>query len=171
MSVNDLFQGIPSTPPQKSFKFIKWHSPNLGRVKFNFDGSCQQNSAAEGYILRDWRGTVLLVGAANYDNTSIIMAECQPLRDGVQAAIKADYRMLDIEGDNMIIIGAVQGKTETPWQICNVIQDIQVLLSQKGNVSIHHIYKEANMTADWLSKFGHSITGVLANTECFHNDL
>ena len=69
--------------------------------------------------------------------------------------------------DNMIIIGALQGKTKTPWQICNVIWYIQVLLRHEDNVSIHHIYREANMAADWLSKFGHSITGMLANTKCF----
>jgi len=31
---------------------------------------------------------------------------------------------MDIAGDNMIVIGALQGETETPWQIRNVIQDI-----------------------------------------------
>ena len=79
--------------------------------------------------------------------------------------------MMDIKGDNMIIIQALQGKTETPWQICNVIRDIQVLLGHEGNVSIHHIYREANMAVDWLSKFGHSITGMPANTECFYNNI
>ena len=78
---------------------------------------------------------------------------------------------MDIEGDNMIVIGALQGKTKRPRQIRNVIQDIQVLLRHEGSVMIQDIYQEANMTADWLSKFRHSITVTLANTECFHNEL
>ena len=45
------------------------------------------------------------------------MAEGRALRDGIQATVAAGYKMLDIEGDNLIVIGALEGKTETPWQI------------------------------------------------------
>jgi len=58
-----------------------------------------------------------MVGAANYGNASIIIAEGRALRDGIQATVAAGYKMLDIEGDNLIVIGALEGKTETPWQI------------------------------------------------------
>jgi len=54
---------------------------------------------------------ILMVGAANYGNTSVIIAEGWALRDGLQAAIEAGYTMLDIEGDNFIVIGALQGLT------------------------------------------------------------
>ena len=70
----------------------------------------------------------MLVGTTNYGNTSVIMAEGRALRDGVQAAKAAGYWLVDIEVDNMIVIGALKGKTVTPWQIRNVIQDIQILL-------------------------------------------
>jgi len=78
---------------------------------------------------------------------------------------------LDIEGDNLIIIGALKREIEIPWQIQNVIKDIHVMISQAGQVKIRHIYREANMAANWLSKYGHSITGKLEATECFNIDL
>ena len=83
-----------------------------------------------------------MVGAANYGNATIIMAEGRTLKDGIQAAIAVGYRMLDIEGDNLIVIEALQRMTEIPWQIRNVIKD-EVILSQDV-----HIYREANITVD-----------------------
>jgi len=52
LSVDDISQGLSFTP-LKIYKFIRWHSPNFGRV-LNFDDSLQINSAAGRYILRDW---------------------------------------------------------------------------------------------------------------------
>jgi len=72
-------------------------------VKLNFDGSLQNNSAAGGYIIRDWRA-VLKLRATYYDNTSIIMAEGRAIRYGIQGAITARYRKLDIKGDNLILL-------------------------------------------------------------------
>jgi len=44
-------------------------------IKLNFDGSPQNTSAVGGFILRDWRGAALMIGAANYGTTSIIVTE------------------------------------------------------------------------------------------------
>jgi len=55
---------------------------------------------------------------------------------------------LDIEGDNLSIIQAVQGKNIVPWQLQNVMLDIQTWISQCAIVKVKHIYREANMAAD-----------------------
>ena len=52
LSVDNFLQESSSTPT-KNYKFVRWQSPNPGRVKLNFDSSLQNNSIAEGYILRD----------------------------------------------------------------------------------------------------------------------
>ena len=70
-----------------------------------------------------------MVGAANYGNASIIIAEGRALRDGMQAVVAAEYKNLDIEGNNLIIIGALKRKIEIPWQIRNIIKDIHVMIS------------------------------------------
>ena len=67
---------------------------------------------AGGYVLRDWTGKVLKVGAANYGHTSILVAEARALKDGVSAAIQTGYRNLLIEGDNTIVIQALTGKIQ-----------------------------------------------------------
>jgi len=127
MSVDTFLQGH-STIPVKTPFFVRWEPPFPGRVKLNFDGSLQNGSAAGGYVLRDWRGMVLLVGATSFGRTSIVMAEGRALRDGLQAAINGGYRNLEIEGDNMLIIQAIQNQTQIPWQVHNIILEIRELL-------------------------------------------
>jgi len=89
MSVDNFFQGN-SSAPIKNYKFIRKQSPNSERVKLNFDGSLQNNLAAGGYILRDWRGAILMVGAANYGTALIIMVEGRALRDEIQKQLRRD---------------------------------------------------------------------------------
>ena len=57
----------------------------------------------------------MAVGASNYGNTSIIMAESRALRDGLQAALRFGFHRLDIKGDNSVVIGALKRETEVPW--------------------------------------------------------
>ena len=64
------------------------------------------------------------MGASNYGNTSVIMAESRALQDGLQAALKSGFHRLLIEGDNSIVIGAFKKELEVPWRIKTVVQDI-----------------------------------------------
>ena len=81
-----------------------------------------------------------MVGATNYCNASIIMVEERALRDGMQVVVATRYKNLDIERDNLIVIGALKGQTEISWQIRNVIKYIHVIISQASQVKIRHIY-------------------------------
>uniref|UniRef100_A0A7C8ZNI5 RNase H type-1 domain-containing protein n=1 Tax=Opuntia streptacantha TaxID=393608 RepID=A0A7C8ZNI5_OPUST len=117
-------------------------------------------------ILRDWRGDIIAMGASNYSTASAVMAESRSLRDGLQAALRIGVSQLQVEGDNMVVIGAFNNKIQVPWQIKNIIQDIHLLVQQIRQVWVSHIYREANMAKDWLSRFGHSFTGSWSATKC-----
>jgi len=69
--------------------------------------------------------------------------------------MQACYKMICVERDHLIVIQALKGLHHVPWQIMNIIQDIQTWINQRLMVTINHIFREANITADWLSKFGH----------------
>ena len=133
MSVDEFFQGSFFTPTHK-LHFIRWHPSTPGTTKLNFDGSLQGKSAAGGYILRDWRGEILLLGAANYGHTSVVMAESRALRDGLQAALERGYSRLDIEEDSSVVIGGSKKEIEVSWRIKNVIHDIQTLTQNAEHV-------------------------------------
>ena len=77
----------------------------------------------------------------------------------MQAAIATGYRRVHIEGDNLVVIEALKGISATPWQLKHIIQDIQEMLNQVELTTINHIFREANIAADWLFNYGHSISG------------
>ena len=159
LSMDDYFTRAPSTSYPAESIFVRWFPPQPGIVKLNFDGSCLNSVAAGEFILRDWTGKILKVGAANYGWASILVAEARTLKDGVLLAIDQEgFSKISIEGDNLIVIQSLKGECQGPWQIAHIIQDVNASLTQASIVSINHIFREANMATDWLSKFGYSIT-------------
>ena len=140
--------------------------PDPEVVKLNFDDSNNHYSATRGFILRDWTGKVIKLGTTNYGQSLSLVAEARALKDGLCMAIQTGYSTKCVEGDNLIVIQASKGLQQVPWQIKNIIQDIQMLVQQIGQVRVSHIYREANMAADWLSRFGHSFTGSWSATTC-----
>ena len=142
-------------------------TPQPGVVKINFDGSYVNSFATGVFLLRDWMGKVLKVGAANYGHASSLVAEARALKNGVCLAIQAGHTNIDIEGDSLIVIQALKGKFHIPWQIANIIEDLHSWFQQGIPVTITHIFREANMAADWLSKFAHSLTDKFITDLCF----
>ena len=69
------------------------------------------------------------------------------------------------------MIQAVQGLSGVPWVISTLIEDVCTWIRQMPQVHIHHIYREANMAADWLSKFGHTITDCFSSDTCSFSEL
>ena len=171
MSVDISIQGSSSTPAINHIQFIRWQPPTPGLIKLNFDGSLQGTSAAGGFIIRDWKGEILALGADHYGHTSVILAESRALRDGLETALNAGFCRLIVEGDNSLVIAAFNKEREVPWRIKTVIQDIQVLAQRAQFIQVTHIYREANMAADWLSKLGHSIPKTWRSNRCSHPQL
>ena len=89
----------------------------------------QNNSAAGGYIIRDWHGQIIRVGITYYGKASIIMGEARALRDHVKEALASGYTKITIEGDNLVIINTVRGTTSSTWQITNDIEEMRFWLS------------------------------------------
>jgi len=59
-----------------------------------------------------------------------------------------------VEGDNWIVIQAVQKQIPSLWQIASIIEDIRNMISKCESVSFTHIYREGNLAADWMAKYG-----------------
>ena len=78
-------------------------------------------------------------------------------------------RSLHIEGDNLVVIETLKRNSTTPWQIKHIMQDVHDMLNQVEQAIINYIYRKANMAADWLFKYGHSISGNILATECWNS--
>ena len=94
----------------------------------------------------------------NYSHTSSLAAEARALKDGLRMAIQAGDNTIRIRGDKLIIIQAFKGLHQVPWQIKNIIHDVHTWINQGLRVTFNHVFREANMAGNWLSKFGYMIT-------------
>ncbi|ONI28918.1 hypothetical protein PRUPE_1G168800 [Prunus persica] len=130
----------------------------------NFDGSVRNNVAASGFVIRDSDGHVLLAGAKNIGDNTISMAECMALRDGLAYAIHRGWQNILVEGDSKLIIDCVKQEADPPWRLKVGVEigdldlrDIKLLSSFCGDLSLNHIYSEANFTADAVANLGHGL--------------
>jgi len=51
------------------------------------------------------------------------------------------------------------------------MKEVHKMLRQACHIEIRHIYREANMAEDWLSKYRYAITGSRSTTECFSMEI
>ncbi|XP_021743461.1 uncharacterized protein LOC110709551 [Chenopodium quinoa] len=85
-------------------------APPLTSFKLNFDGSVKNNSAAAGVIIRDSDGTPITTQAFNLGTTNAIVAEAFGLHKGIILALQQGIQNLQIEGDNLLVVNAVNEK-------------------------------------------------------------
>ena len=100
------------------------------------------------------RTRFLQAGTRFLEGAPILVAEATAMRDGIQAALATGCRNLIVEGDNKIVIQAIQGQIHIPWQIQTLIRDIHNLIPPSVHCLFQHTYREGNMAADWVAKFG-----------------
>ena len=114
---------------------------------------------------------MLRAGATNYEHASSLVVEARALQDSVYLAIQAGHANIHIEGDNLIVIQTLKENFHIPWKIASIIEDIQSWFQQGIQVTISHIFRETNIVANWLSKFGHSLTDKFIMTSTFPHVL
>ena len=98
-----------------------------------------------------------MVGSRFMEQVLIIVAEATTMRDGFNAALQAIFRRIEVEGDNQIVIKAMQKQISTPWQIAPILEDMRIMISNCEFISFTHIYRKGNMAADWMAKYGCSL--------------
>ena len=124
------------------------------RIKLNCDGTKSSRGAVAGFVLRNWKGSFILAGARYLDKAPILVAEVLAIRDGLKTALEAGFHHIEVEGDNQVVIHAIQGRTKPPWSIAPIIEDIRNLTAGSAHISFQHIYREGNRAADWIAKYG-----------------
>ncbi|XP_024171567.1 uncharacterized protein LOC112177505 [Rosa chinensis] len=117
-------------PKVSKYLNIKWELPNLNQVKLNFDGSVQNDEASIGFIVRNSDGIPLVAANKRIGQSGVLVAEAIALREGLHMALLHQHQNLLVEGDFKLLIDYIQGKSEVPWCIKALVQDIKQLAQQ-----------------------------------------
>ena len=149
----------------KSFTIVpvKWHAPPLGWAKLNTDGSSFGNPglAGGGGVIRDSSGSWLGGFSRHLGHNTSVQAELRALKDGLILAIDLVIPYLIVEMDSLVAVNLVSSLSTINVFLSSLVNDCRLLLEKFHQVSIKHIYREANKCADILAKDGCSMLGDL----------
>ena len=145
----------PTPAPKKAIHF-KWECPPSSWFKLNTDGSSIGNpgKAGGGGVLRDSNGNWVRGFSSSFGITSSIQAELRALKDGLVMALELNVLYLVVEMDSLVAVDLVSSNKATNVFLSPVVDDCRFLLNRFEQVSVIHIYREANSCADALAKAG-----------------
>ncbi|XP_024172136.1 uncharacterized protein LOC112178182 [Rosa chinensis] len=168
-----LIHNPPVRRPPDEREHIKWNPPPPDHVKINFDGSViqQNNNAAIGFVIRDNFGSPVIACAKRIGKANVPLTEAVALRESLLKAQELNYTNLLIEGDSQLVIHCVIGKTNTPWHLQSIIQDIKQLASNFNSVVFTHTLREANFVANALASIGHGSDELISWTSHFPSSV
>ncbi|CAN1808121.1 Putative ribonuclease H protein At1g65750, partial [Linum perenne] len=138
---------------------IGWRPADEGWFTLNSDGSLhlQNNRAAAGGLVRDSGGNLITSYVINLGSCSIMRAELRGIIEGMKIAWDKGVRRLCIQTDSQAAVSLLCSTEGREHRHSSLVDQFSELRSRDWEVTIHHIYREANCAADYLANLGHSV--------------
>lgn len=140
-------------------KWVRWIPPLAGWIKLNCDGGYDSRLklASAGGVLRNSTGAWIMGFSQTLDICSAWEAEVWAVHTGLSLALSTGVVKLHLESDSWEVIQALQlRELKPPW--CSQLIQCRLLLNRFHEVTLDHIFREANQVADGLAKMAHSFS-------------
>lgn len=150
---------LNSSPAMLKFpsrKNVRWSPPPESWVKINTDGSYVKsaNVGAAGGLIRDHEGNWLCGFTAHlHDVSSSLEAELKGVKIGLVSALSSGFLDVELESDCLAAVEYITLNYRC-FHFQDLVDECKELLKKFRNVRVHHVYREGNHCADFLSKFG-----------------
>ncbi|KAH9750277.1 putative ribonuclease H protein [Citrus sinensis] len=159
-------------------KWIRWSSPSWPWVKLNTDGARKDSGVAgAGGLVRDYRGVWQVGFCVNLGACSVLTAEIWGLYHGLCMAWQRGFQRIWVEVDSKSVTQILENPTTPVNEHHSLILAIRELLSRDWIVGVNHIYREANIAADFLASFSlsfplglHFLTKAPPSLQCILNN-
>ncbi|KAJ1377718.1 Ribonuclease H domain [Sesbania bispinosa] len=133
-----------------------WTAPHVGFTKLNVDGSFNPLTGMMrfGGAMRDSEGAWLWGFSAAGGMGSVIEAEIWALITDLQIAWDKEYMKVQCETDSLEVIYMLNCDPSSLFgQTKRLLEQLKALLSRPWEISVSHVFREANMIADYLAHF------------------
>ncbi|XP_042964506.1 uncharacterized protein LOC122298703 [Carya illinoinensis] len=147
---------VPIIPiKKKHVSFVKWELPRRGTMKLNVDGGARVNpgDAGGGGIIRDCSGRCIAGFAHHYGVATNTVAECRALLDGLRLCKNLGLHDVIVESDSKVVLSWLASGICRLWFLWDFWEEIRDI-SIEINARFCHVFREANMAADFLAKKG-----------------
>ncbi|CAN1770672.1 Putative ribonuclease H protein At1g65750 [Linum perenne] len=141
----------------KGTQLVAWRPGDEGWSILNTDGSRYRHSGstAIGGLIRTDQGRFIHAFTANMGDCSITRAEICAIVQGMKLAWDLGIRKLLIQSDSEAAV-AILRREDTNHQHAILVSEFMELRSRSWDISITHVFREANCGADYLANLGHS---------------
>ncbi|XP_069152141.1 uncharacterized protein [Solanum lycopersicum] len=155
---NNLVNIIEHCSQQYKIVLVSWNKPALGTYKLNTDGSAIQNSGkiGGGGNLRDFQGKIVYAFSIPFGVGTNNFAEIKAALYGMEWCEQHGYKKVELEVNSELLYNWIKNTTKIPWRYEDLVQQIQQISMKMEQFHCHHIYREANNTADLLSKWSNN---------------
>ncbi|CAN1188993.1 Putative ribonuclease H protein At1g65750, partial [Linum perenne] len=138
---------------------IGWRPAGEECFSLNSDGSLytNPNRVAGGGVIRDGNGRFVSAFAANLGSCSIMRAELRSIVEGTKRAWDIGILKLRIQSDSEAAVRFLTNPRCDNNQHASLIQQFTELSECDWQISVHHIYREANYAVDYLAHMGHTL--------------
>ncbi|KAH9672602.1 putative ribonuclease H protein [Citrus sinensis] len=124
----------------------------------NTDGAHKiHGTSAAGGLIRDHLGRWLTGFGMMIGSCSVTVAELWGLYQGLQPAWNFGIRRLKVETDSLCVTQLVARPSVTSNEYAPLIQAIKDYLNLDWQVSLSHIYREANFAVDYMANLAFSL--------------
>ena len=144
--------------PSVTIRQIAWKPPLQHWIKVNIDGSLLGDAQAScGGIIKDHEGKFIAAWSVNLGSCSIVMEELWGVYQGVFISHNMAYQNVWIKTDSAYVHQLLSQDTSVYNAFYSIVSTINNLRERNWNMEISLIYREANICAVMLAKFGHRL--------------
>ncbi|WMV09401.1 hypothetical protein MTR67_002786 [Solanum verrucosum] len=156
----DVIQLMESCYPKISYKIVRWSAPPPKWLKCNTDGASRGNPgpSSAAFCIRDSGGEIIVAKGFLLPNTTNMVAEARPIREGLMYCRDNKLNYIVIETDSPAMVQILEGKWEAPWNVSVEINLIKWLLTLI-TVSVQHSFREGNTLADYFTNLVFDFAG------------
>ncbi|XP_077220980.1 uncharacterized protein LOC143854760 [Tasmannia lanceolata] len=128
-----------------------WIKPPVGVAKINTDASLFVNGASLGGLIRDLNSVLALFSIpASGDDITIL--ELKAIDYGIFLAQKKALNRIWVESDSLNAVNIINSQAPCPWKALTLLDKICLGLAAFVDWKVTHVWREANLVADFLSK-------------------
>ena len=147
-----LHKSLARQRTPKTERWICWQPPRWPFLKLNTDGALKSSGlASAGGLVRNYCGEWVCGFSMNLGSCSIMEAELWGLYQGLKIAWERGFRLLQVEVDNLGVTQLLNSSEANRSGISSLLWGIKDLLNRDRQISVKHVYREANCAAHFLA--------------------